>query len=442
MPLTTDAPGAPPAPSAPMSLDDTGLSFGLIMELVLRVLHGNVELTGAELARRIGVVFPVLVPCLEYLKTQRHCEIAGGSMVGGPSLRYRLTEAGHARAVASLERTMYAGRAPVPIAQYRAYMARFTRETPRRVSREQVIAAFGDLVVSDRTLDELGPAINNAHSMFLYGPPGNGKSTIAKSVRRLMGGTIAIPYAIEVAGQIIRFFDPSIHEVVPVAEAGTSDRTGARSDARWVHCRRPMVTVGGEMSLESLALAFNPRSGVYIAPVQALANGGVLVIDDFGRQRCAPQDLLNWWMVPLESRIEFLALASGEKFEMPFDPFIIFSTNLRPADLVDEAFLRRIHYKIYAENPSPLQFATIFEHCCRARNIPYDPALVDYLLTTCYLPRGIELRACHPRDLIDQALSLADYRGMERLLTTELLSRACASYFLDEREAASPPVRA
>ncbi len=196
-----------------------------------------------------------------------------------------------------------------------------------------------------------------------------------------------------------------------------------------------MVSVGGELTLEALGLGFNSRSGVYRAPIQALANGGVLVIDDFGRQRCAPRDLLNWWMVPLESRVEYLTLQSGEKVEMPFLALVIFSTNLSPAELVDEAFLRRIQYKIYAQNPTAEGFIRIFERCCHERGIPFDRSLVESLLADFYRPRGIELRACQPRDLINQALTFASYHGQPRRLTAELLQAVCASYFIDANQA-------
>jgi predicted ATPase with chaperone activity len=251
-------------------------------------------------------------------------------------------------------------------------MEQFSQAVPHGVTVEEVREAFSHLVVDEEVLDELGPAITAGHSIFIYGPPGNGKSAMAAAVRTLLGGVIAIPHALEVEGQIIRFFDPVVHE--PVSAPPRDERTGERFDQRWILCRRPMVSVGGELTLESLGLGFNPRSGVYRAPIQALANGGVLVIDDFGRQRCPPQDLLNWWMVPLESRVEYLTLQSGEKIEMPFLALVIFSTNLNPAELVDEAFLRRIHYKIYARNPTPEAFIRIFERCCEGLGIPFERA--------------------------------------------------------------------
>jgi SpoVK/Ycf46/Vps4 family AAA+-type ATPase len=209
---------------------------------------------------------------------------------------------------------------------------------------------------------------------------------------------------------------------------------GSRHDRRWIRCRRPMVMVGGELTLEALELSYNSSTGFYRAPVQALANGGVLVIDDFGRQQVAPRDLLNRWIVPLESRVDYLTLQSGQKFELPFMVFVIFATNIKPADLVDEAFLRRIHYKVFAESPSVDEFMRIFENCCRARDLSFDRTLVEHLLRTYYEPRQLPLRGCQPRDLIDQALSLAQYQDAPRELTRDLLEAACAAYFVDERE--------
>jgi hypothetical protein len=311
-------------------------------------------------------------------------------------------------------------------------MDRFLNAAALMVTADDIRAAFSQLVVSDRVLDEIGPAVNAGQSIFLYGPPGNGKTVMARTIRTLLTGTIAVPQAIEVGGQIIRFFDPAVHEAVAWPDA--DDQSGPRYDGRFVLCRRPMVAVGGELTLEALELAYNPRSGIYHAPVQALANGGVLLIDDFGRQRCSPRDLLNWWMVPLESHIECLTLQSGEKLEMPFHPLVIFSTNLNPSELVDEAFLRRIRYKIYAESPSASEFAEIFQHCCKDRGIPYDRGLVVELIEGFFRVRRIELRACQPRDLIEQALSLASYRGRPRQLTSGLLEAACLSYFIDDRK--------
>jgi predicted ATPase with chaperone activity len=422
--------GLPACPAAPATIEETGLSVELVTSLVLKSLHTGGAASGIELSKRIGLPFRTFEAILESLKKQLLCEIVGGSMIGGAAFRYRLSEAGQRLAASLLAQNVYAGIAPVTMQQYRAYMEEFMRAASHRVTDEQVRAAFSHLVLDDSVLAELGPAVNFGHSIFIYGPPGNGKSVISAAVRTLLPGAIAIPYALEVEGNIIRFFDSAVHEPIPQAQRAN----GEHDDRRWIVCRRPMVSVGGELTLESLGLSHNPRTGVYRAPIQSLANGGVLVIDDFGRQRCAPHDLLNWWMVPLESRVEYLMLQSGEKFEMPFLALVIFSTNLKTSELVDEAFLRRIQYKICAKNPSPEHFMRIFERCCADSGLAFDRQMVENVITDFYRTHRIELRACQPRDLISQALTLADYRGLPRRLTPELLRAACASYFVDDRE--------
>jgi predicted ATPase with chaperone activity len=256
---------------------------------------------------------------------------------------------------------------------------------------------------------------------------------IAQGIRNLLDGDIAIPQALEVEGQIVRLFDPVNHNIVPLPEGeGLADHIAA--DHRWMRCRRPLVTVGGELTLDALELSYNATSGFYQAPVQAVANGGVLVIDDFGRQSVEPRQFLNRWIVPLESRVDFLTLKTGQKFELPFATLLVFATNLRPSTLVDEAFLRRIHYKVFAQSPGVEEFAQIFHNCCDERGLAFDRGLVDRLVRDYYRPRSIPLRGCHPRDLIEQALSLAEYRGDPRMLTSSLLEAACDSYFVEDTE--------
>ncbi|MQA28832.1 MAG: ATP-binding protein [Luteitalea sp.] len=422
-------------PRAPNTLEEAGLSLDLLTQLALKHLHFSGELKGSEMAARLGVNFAVVEPALEVLKVQRQVEIAGGAITGAASYRYRITDVGRTRVALFLQTNQYVGVAPVPYEQYRRYMQDFVRSAPRAATRERVREALSHLVVSQPVLDQLGPAINSGHSMFVYGPPGNGKTVIAQATRKLLSGDIAIPHAIEVEGAIIRLFDPVNHEPVDEVE-NDRDRLdlSLRHDHRWIRCKRPMVMVGGELTLAALDLSYNPSTGFYRAPIQAVANGGVLVIDDFGRQQCAPRDLLNRWIVPLESRVDFLTLQSGQKFEIPFGVLIVFATNIKPSELVDEAFLRRIRYKVYAEGPTVPEFMQIFENCCSERKLRFDRGLVQQLLSHYYEPRKIAPRGCHPRDLIDQSLSLADYRGEPRQLTSELLAAACAGYFVEERE--------
>ena len=351
---TLDPPTAPGVmPLAPKTLEEAGLSLDLLTQLALKHLHFSGELKGSELAARLGVNFSVVEPALEFLKGQHQVEIAGGAMTGAASYRYRITDAGRTRVALFLQTNQYVGVAPVPYEQYRRYMQDFVASAPRTATRERVREALSHLVVSQPVLDQLGPAINSGHSMFVYGPPGNGKTVIAQAIRKLLSGEIAIPHAIEVEGAIIRFFDPVNHEPIDEVEDEREQLDlPLRHDRRWVRCKRPMVMVGGELTLPALELSYNPTTGFYRAPIQAVANGGVLVIDDFGRQQCAPRDLLNRWIVPLESRVDFLTLQSGQKFEIPFGVLVVFATNIKPSELVDEAFLRRIRYKVYAEGPT------------------------------------------------------------------------------------------
>jgi predicted ATPase with chaperone activity len=423
-----------PHPSAPQTLEDAGLGLDLVLQLVLKSLHFAGELSGTELSRRMGLAFPILAPALDLLKAQHQCQIVGGGIVGGASYRYRITDAGRTRAALFLESSHYVGVAPVPLAQYQRYMEAYRSAAPKGATRERVRGAFSHLVISDKVLDQLGPAINAGHSMFVYGPPGNGKTVISQAIHNLLDGELAIPHALEVEGSIIRLFDPVNHEPLPSTYDETSITTGATDDQRWVRCKRPMVMVGGELTLDSLELSYNPTTGFYRAPVQAVANGGVLVIDDFGRQSCSPRDLLNRWIVPLESRVDFLTLQSGQKFELPFMTLIVFATNIRPAELVDEAFLRRIQYKIFAESPTLQDFRVIFENCCRELGASKEADLVERLLYDYYRPRKIALRGCQPRDLIKQALSLAGYLNRPAHLTTDLLEAACDTYFVNDRE--------
>jgi predicted ATPase with chaperone activity len=289
-------------------------------------------------------------------------------------------------------------------------------------------------------LDQLGPAVNGGHSIFVYGPPGNGKTVISQAIRELLDGEVAIPHAIVADGHIIRVFDAAAHDALPPrAEPLSLDSGGELDDARWVRCRRPLVMVGGEVELDNFDLAYRESTKVYQAPLQLTANGGLLIIDDFGRQKCSPVAMLNRWITPLESRIDFLTLQTGQKVEVPFAVLVVFATNIKPSELLDEAFLRRIRYKVFAENPTLSDFKRIFQNCCDERALDYDEALVDGLVHGVFTPRGIPLRGTHPRDLIDQALSLADYLSEPRRLTAALLHDACDSYFVDERQPASRP---
>jgi hypothetical protein len=319
---------------------------------------------------------------------------------------------------------------------YRDYLTNvFAPTIEGRVGPAEIEAAMSHLVLSDHVLKQLGPAMNAWQSVFLYGPPGNGKTAIAMALANLLKGDIWIPHAVEIDGTLIQVFDPVHHEPRATAPSPLGlDKTGDH-DRRWVRCRRPLISVGSELTLEALDLTFH--AGMCRPPVQWMANGGVLLIDDFGRQRCTPRQLLNRWIHPLETGIDFLALQSGQKIGVPFLVLPVFATNIKPAELVDEAFLRRIPSKVLAQNPTPAEFAQIFESVCRDQGLEFDPAMVQHLWASILLPRGIALRGCQPRDLIHQALAHARYLDQPRRLTIPLLEEACAAYFVDQDQGVS-----
>jgi predicted ATPase with chaperone activity len=419
-------------PAAPRTLEETGLSIDLLLQLATKTLQFLGEMSGARLAQTLGLRYSAIEPVLSHLK-QGLAEISGGGLTGGPEFVYRLTDAGRQRALLYLEQNRYVGVAPVPFTTYENYMQAFARSARRIATRERVREAFGSLVLSQRVLDQLGPAINGAHSMFVYGPPGNGKTVISQAIRNLLDGELAIPHALVFDGQIIRVFDAAVHEQCPSPMSADGLDIGEEAeDSRWCACRRPLVTTGGELELSDLELSFSLTEKFYHAPIQLVANGGVLVIDDFGRQECSHVALLNRWITPLESRVDYLTLNTGQKVPMPFLLMVVFATNLRPADIVDEAFLRRIHYKVFAESPTIAGFKEIFARCCAERGVDYDESVVDSMLEEIYRPRGIQIRGSQPRDLIDHALALADYGGEPRRLTPALMRAACEGLFVDD----------
>jgi hypothetical protein len=427
-----------PAPVAPATFEDTGLTFEQLRHLFVKTLYTG-EASGLQLADRMRLPFALLEQIVEHVRLEKLVEVRGSGGGGSAGYRYALTDLGRDRAQQYLDVNQYVGPAPVPLAQYCAYVRR-GRDSRGFLDRSRLSEGFTHLIVAPETLDQLGPAVNSGKSIFLYGPPGNGKTVLAEGVGRALGGDMFVPYAMDVEGQIITMFDPVNHCALDVEEErGLTIIKSTPHDRRWIRVKRPVVTVGGELTLEMLDLTFNEISKFYEAPLQLKANGGVFVVDDFGRQRIRPRDLLNRWIVPLESRVDYLTLHTGKKFEIPFDVLIVFATNLNPESLADEAFLRRIPYKIYAKNPTPEEYSKIFALNCRRRKLTFDPVVVEYLVRRYYEPRGIEMRSCQPRDLIEQVVNLCRYDGREPVISRDLLDKACASYFLDEH--AAPPPR-
>ena len=422
----------PEPPPPPATIEETGLHADVLAQLLLKTLVAG-EASGTGLADKLHVPYSVLDALIQHARVEKLIEVRGASGAGNAGYRYVLTDLGRDRAMQFLDVSRYVGPAPVPLAQYNAYVRACMAARPY-IDKDLLSTGFEHLIVSRSMLDQLGPAVNSGKSLFLYGAPGNGKTVIAEGIGRALGSDMFVPHAIDVDGQVITMYDPVSHVSRSSKEDSLSVVAAAAHDRRWEKIKRPVVVVGGELTLEMLDLTFNPISKFYEAPIQMKANGGVFVVDDFGRQRIPPRDLLNRWIVPLESRVDFLTLHTGRKFEIPFNVLIIFATNLKPESLADEAFLRRIPYKILAKNPTMDEYCRIFELNCRKRNLAFDPVMVEYLNRKYYQPRRLQMRACHPRDLIDQVVDMCRYHGREPVITRELLDSACASYFVEETQ--------
>ena len=442
-PPATERASMTPAPLAPSTIEETGLSADLLGQLFVKTLYTG-EATGIAIAERLCLPFGILTPLVDAVRAEHLIEVrgtAGSGAAGAAGYRYALTDLGRDRARQFLDANQYVGPAPVPLESYVSAM-KAGSATRGYIDRDRLRAGFSHLVIGDEVLDQVGPAVNAGRAIFLYGPPGNGKTVIAEGMGRALGGDLYVPYAIDVGGQTVTVFDPVSHDSIEGDDPQTSVIATAPRDRRWVRIRRPVVVVGGELTLEMLDLSFNPISKFHEAPIQMKANGGVFLVDDFGRQRIRPQDLLNRWIVPLESRVDYLTLHTGRKFQVPFEVLVVFATNLDPMALADEAFLRRIPYKIRIVDPTVEQFTRIFEMSCRRQQVHFHQDMVPYLLSRHYASRQRPLRACHPRDLIAQVAALCRYRGHEPVITPELLDAACRAHFVDDDAAAVPPPQA
>ena len=422
---------AQPTPGGqPATLAETGVHPDTLHQLMLKTLVAG-EASGTALSDKLCLPYSVLDAMVQHARVEKLVEVRGTAGTGSAGYRYALTDLGRERAGQFLDICRYVGPAPVPLSQYNAYV-RACMEARPYIDRGRLGTGFTDLVVSREMYDKLGPAVNSGKSLFLYGAPGNGKTVIAEGIGRALGSDMFVPHAIDVDGQVITMFDPVNHVRLGGTASADSVIATAVFDRRWERIRQPVVVVGGELTLEMLDLSFNTISKFYEAPIQMKAIGGVFVVDDFGRQRIPPRDLLNRWIVPLESRVDYLTLHTGRKFEVPFNVFIVFATNLKPESLADEAFLRRIPYKILAKNPTFEEYCQIFELNCRKCGLPFDTVLVEYLDRKYYKPRKLQMRACHPRDLVNQVVDICRYHGREPVITRELLDAACGSYFLEE----------
>ena len=411
-------------PPEPHSLEETGVSPVVIETLALKLLLQVGSCSGREVAKRICLPFAILEDLLLALRSRQMLQHKNAAQLG--DYYYSLTEQGAERARSAMQSCSYVGPVPVPLDDY---IMSVEAQTIRAESakRDQLETAFSDISVEQEMLDLLGPAINSGAGLFLYGAPGNGKTTIAKRITKCFGQSIWIPRTITEDGQFIKYYDASFHEAVRAGES--SIIKSASHDARWIKITRPTVVVGGELTMDALEIRHDPHTNVSEASLQMKSNCGCLLIDDFGRQRIEPTELLNRWIVPLENRHDFLTLATGKKIQVPFEQLIIFSTNLEPCDLADDAFLRRIPYKIEVGDPSLSEFRTLFEVFCRTFGCQYQPEAVDYLVQTHYKPHGRPLRRCQPRDLLTQIHNYCQYNDTQMQLQPDILDRVVKSYF-------------
>jgi hypothetical protein len=406
-------------PPVPRDLEGMGISPALVTDLIVRRLSVEGTTTLQALSNILKLPIPVVHPVFTSLRQQQFIEVKG--MVGN-DYRICLSATGRTLATERFQISQYSAAAPVSLKAYNEAVK--IQATEVEISREVLRAAFSDIVVPDGLLDQLGPALIEQSSIFLYGPPGNGKSSLAERLTRVYQDAVLVPYAVEVDGQVISLYDPAVHHRVGDDH---EDR-----DPRWVVCRRPCIIVGGELTAGLLELRYDDTSGIYSAPLQMKANNGIFVIDDFGRQHMSPRELLNRWIVPLDRRVDYLSLKYGLKFEVPFHVLVVFATNLKPSELADEAFLRRIHNKIYVDPVSPDAFDEIFRRVARSRLVTVTPESFAAFRDLCLADGRSELRACYPNDVCKILNSIARYENREAEATAEDLERAVRLYFTSE----------
>jgi predicted ATPase with chaperone activity len=404
--------------------NDSGLGPTLIEDLILKYLSGRGSASGRAIADHLCLPLVILEDRYAAMRSRQDISPVTSGMLGDHV--YRLTEQGRDRAQRAIHECAYAGPAPVPLADYvnSVHAQNIRAEKPRR---RQLEAAFSDILVSPDLLAQLGPAVNAGKGMFIYGPPGNGKTTIAQRLTRCFGQTIFVPHAIVDDGQIIKLFDGACHTQVRSAEESILRNAGF--DRRWVRIQRPTVVVGGELTMDNLELKHNAVSNVSEASLQLKSNCGCLLIDDFGRQRVNPDELLNRWIVPLENHVDYLTLANGKKIEVPFEQLIIFSTNLEPNELADDAFLRRIPFKVELGDPTEEEFHELWQFAGNKLHIDCPREMVGYLITKHYTACSRPLRRCHARDLLEQILHYCEYNELQSVVSEQLLDYAVRNYF-------------
>jgi len=416
-------------PVQPVTPADTGLDDQFLLQFLMKALYVYGHETARQLEETLKLHEDVIDAVLQKAKEKRLVEVLGLTPGRAQVYRWALTDLGRKWALDALEQCQYVGPAPVPLADYQVQVVKQSIAN-ERVTPASLARSLGHLVLPPGTVGRMGPAVNSGRAILFYGAPGNGKSSVAEAIGRSFTQSVFIPYAIHVDGQIIKIHDPTVHEPWqgPVED---SDGPRPTPDPRWVRCRRPVILTGGELTLEMLDLTFDPVSKYYEAPAHIKAVGGLFILDDFGRQRVRPQDLLNRWILPLERRVDFLTLHTGKKLQMPFDQLVVFSTNFPPKELMDEAGLRRIPYKFHMAAPTREEYETIFFRVCDARNIEVPPEILPYLFGTFYPATGTPVSCAHPRFLMDHVVARCHFVGAPPLLTLELLCEALQNLVVD-----------
>jgi len=422
-----------PTPTPPSTMAETGIAETTVEQLILKQMYFKGEAMGRDLSNGLGFKYSVIEPLMDALK-RNHLIVAKRSMgMGNMSTVFVLSEAGRKLAQQYLEINTYAGAAPVSLDEY-CELVKLQKLDPGWLTKESLDLAYRHMVVSEEILSQIGPAVNSGKSFLIYGQPGNGKTYLAEALFNISTTPIYIPYAIECQGQIIQVYDPLYHEPLDKPEDALSVLATAVSDSftydkRYFRSKRPFITTGGELTLQHLDLSFNPASKIYDAPFQLKANNGIYLIDDFGRQKVTPSEVLNRWIVPMERKIDYLNFQQGGKITVPFECFLVFSTNLNPEQLGDEAFLRRIQYKMFLRSPGEAEFAEIFEQFCKKSDIPYGSNLVGRFLTKYYRSGKKRMRRCHPRDVITHAIDHIRFERKNWELTEDVLDHAFSSCF-------------
>jgi hypothetical protein len=425
-------------PASPRSLADTGLSVIMMRDILLKSMFRTNQDQVSALSRVISLPVPLTQELVDLARTQK-LVTATGTMhaTAGNEMGYELTDAGKARALDALSQSEYYGAMPVPLDQYQIQIK---RQSVRdiKLNKEQLLSGMGHLILPPDLIDNLGPAVTSGRSILLYGPPGNGKSSISHGIRAALGDKVYVPRAIEYSGQIISVYDPIVHSA---AEAAVDDpnslrRTSNRFDNRYVYCERPSVITGGELSLDMLDLNYNPTARTYQAPLQLKATGGIFIIDDLGRQQEPPQKIVNRWIVPLEESRDILALQSGEKFTVPFDTLVIFSTNFHPNQIFDGAALRRIFFKIKIDGPSQENFLKIFAMVARKKKMPLDETALMHLMKVKFPTIENNYANYQPVFLIDQMIAVCDFENIPYQMTPELIDRAWGNMFVRKEDIA------